>query len=277
MAPMADRVGILIEYCHFNEPHSPVHQFSDLVAQLSRRVVDIEYKLDRQPIIVDQQLNGLRNIVYASFAYTNDSEQIMQLAKSNASTLQVLKISLMSIIDIIGLLQDADGSYMQYPCLQTFRLRGPRGLDIPRQLTFPGAVPFPCLQHLEIGYMNPFGDDTVFRGNAATLETLSLSSSPGMARIIWEYRGFTPVSHPKLWRVRLGLELDYEPDIFETDVEYMRFVLSIGANAPMSTVFGLFAGTVFQTVIPVIGEYTCIQVLVLGSLYLNLWDAIALI
>ncbi|KAJ2860940.1 hypothetical protein GGH94_005222 [Coemansia aciculifera] len=101
--------------------------------------------------------------------------------------------------------------------------------------------------------------------------------NPGTLRILREGKVFTPVSHPKLQYVSLGLHLDSEPNIFETDVDYMRFVLNIGVNVPVRTITDSLTGADFQSVIPVFGEYTCIQVLTLEALRLNLWDVIALV
>ncbi|KAJ2886839.1 hypothetical protein H4R27_000371 [Coemansia aciculifera] len=142
---------------------------------------------------------------------------------------------------------------------------------------FPGAVPFPSLWRLDIGYVYPFGDDMVFRGNAVTLESLILKPSPGTVRILKEYRVFTPVSHPRLQHVRVLLKPNSEPNIFASDVDYMRFVLSIGSSAPVRTMFDRLNNPGLQSILPVLGEHTCIQVLALGMLHLDLWEAIALV
>ncbi|KAJ2749732.1 hypothetical protein GGI19_005505, partial [Coemansia pectinata] len=265
IAPMTKKATIRQLSYSRNGPQFSVQQFN------------IEYELYHRPVTIDQQLNGLRNLAYCSFESTEGGEQIMQLARRNASTLQFLKIDVYAIVDITGLIQNDDGGYVQYPYLHTFKLSGKPGSDVPRQLVFPGAVPFPSLRQLDIGYLTPFGDDAVFRGNAATLESLILMPNPETLRILREGKVFTPVSHPKLQYVSLGLHLDSEPNIFETDVDYMRFVLSIGVNAPVRTITDSLTGATFQSVIPVFGEYTCIQVLTLESLRLNLWDVIALV
>ncbi|KAJ1884094.1 hypothetical protein LPJ71_009838, partial [Coemansia sp. S17] len=174
IATKLDKIGIILSP-HDNEPPSPIQQLNDLVQQLCQQAVDIEYEVSRQPVILDQRLNGLRNLVYVSFDSTDGDEQIVQLVRRNASTLQSLDVLESTITNVNGLILDDDGSYMQYPCLHTLKFSGRRGPDVPRLLVFPGAVPFPSLRKLSIGFKCLFGDDTLFRGNAATLETLSLS------------------------------------------------------------------------------------------------------
>ncbi|KAJ2465624.1 hypothetical protein GGI03_002561, partial [Coemansia sp. RSA 2337] len=264
IATKLEKIGIIISP-HDNGPPSPVQQLNDLVQQLCQQAVDIEYEVSRQPVILDQRLNGLRNLVYVSFDSTDGGEQIVQLVRRNASTLQSLDVLESTLTNVNGLILNDDGGYMQYPCLHTLKFSGRRGPDVPRLLVFPGAVPFPNLRKLSIGLKCLFGDDTLFRGNAATLETLSLSPSPTSARVIREYRVFTPVSHPKLQYVRFGVSSDSEPNLFDTDVEYLRFVLSIGPNAHVRAIYDRFVGLEFQSLIPAFGEHTCIQVLALEA------------
>ncbi|KAJ2751097.1 hypothetical protein GGI19_004699 [Coemansia pectinata] len=250
---------------------------TSLAEQLSQNVVGVDYDIDGLPVIVVQQMTGLSSLVYSSFTPTDGGKQIMQLARRNASTLQLLKINLNPITVITSLIQNADGSYAQYPCLHTFKLSCQRGSHVSQWPEFPGAVPFPRLRVLNIGMVNPFGDDIVFRGNAATLESLFFPLNTETVRILREGKVFTPVSHPKLQYVNLGMNLDFEPNIFGTDVEYLRFVLRIGSNAPVRTIVDSLTGEAFLSTIPVFGEHTCIQVLTLEYTHLNLCNVIALV
>ncbi|KAJ2061962.1 hypothetical protein GGI17_002730 [Coemansia sp. S146] len=277
MTPMASKVHFSLGFFHNDRPYYPVEPFSDLVMQLSQHAVDIEYRFNYQPAIIGRQLDGLRNLAYDGITVLGCGPLIVQLARRNASTLQSLELSIVMTIDITDIFRNADGSYVQYPCLREFKFGALGMLFLPRLPAFPGAVPFPSLRCLDIRCVYPFSDDMVFRGNAATLESLSLRPNLEVIRILREYRVFTPVSHPKLRQVRFGVKLDSEQGLFATDVERMRFVLSIGPKVPVRTVFDTNIGSALQTVIPVFAEHTCIQVLTLESFHLNLWDAIALI
>ncbi|KAJ2026697.1 hypothetical protein GGI06_000036 [Coemansia sp. S85] len=176
-----------------------------------------------------------------------------------------------------GLIRCPDGSYIQYPCLQTLRLQDQPGVDAPHMLEFPGAVPFPSLRRLALDRGFYFSDDTVFRGNSATLEYLSLDLSYHVTMILRNHRVFAPLSHPKLHYVDIVVDDDPEPGLFESGIDFLRFMMSIGPSAPARTIRGALGVTEIQSAIPVFGEYACIQVLRLTSVKLNLWDAIALI
>ncbi|KAJ2252378.1 hypothetical protein GGI13_003315 [Coemansia sp. RSA 455] len=277
IAPMMKKTTISVVSLDFNRYPFPAQPSNDLIAQLSQHAVDIDYGFYFWPVAIDQQLSGLRSLEHCSNDPTDSGRQAVQLARRNASTLQLLKIDVHGSIDITGLVQNDDGGYVQYPCLLTFKLYGLQGLDARRLPVFPGAVPFPNLRRLDIGYENPFGDDTVFRGNATTLEYLSLNTSPVTARILREYRVFTRVSHPNLQQVNIGVKSDSELTLFDTDVDHMRFILSIGATAPVRVIRDPLTGPGFQSVIPVFGEHACIQVLKLDNIRLSLWDVIALV
>ncbi|KAJ2754574.1 hypothetical protein GGI19_002309 [Coemansia pectinata] len=248
ITPMLRKIGISLRPRISYDAWFPVWQFDSLVAQLSQHAVDIDYDIERQP-----------------------------LARRRSSILQSLSIFGDAIADLSSLFMNTDGSYVQYPCLNTFKLIGSRGSDGPRSLSFSGVRPLPNLRRLDIGYVYPFGDDTVFRGNGATLKSLSLKLSPRTVRILREHGVFTPVSHPRLQHVRVELRSNSEPNTFRTDVDYMRFVLSIGPSAPVRTVFDSLIGLAFQSAIPVFREYTCIQVLMIPFVPIRLWEAIALI
>ncbi|KAJ2875509.1 hypothetical protein GGH93_001528 [Coemansia aciculifera] len=87
------------------------------------------------------------------------------------------------------------------------------------------------LQRLNIKANYPFGEDTLFRGNAATLEYLSMRMDPETVSMFKKYNVFTPTSHPKLQCVEVGDMLDLVPAPFATSVEYTRFVLAMAPGA----------------------------------------------
>ncbi|KAJ2022653.1 hypothetical protein GGI06_001724 [Coemansia sp. S85] len=277
MAPVASSIGITLDFSLSSEPRLLVQPFSDLVAKLSKHAVDLEYRLDKQPVVIDLQLSGLSSLVYFSLNLTDGGKRILQLARLNAPTLRLLDICVVGIANIASLIRNADGLYVQYPYLHTFKLYQPRSRDLRRLPSFPDALPFPNLRRLLVEYEYPFGDDTVFRGNSATLESLTLRTNFEAFNTIQRFRVFTPVSHPKLQYVQVSLNPDTEPRFFDSDIDYMRFVLSIGSDVPVRVVFGAFIADGIRSVLPAFGECTGIQVLNLGYLSLTLWDAIELI
>ncbi|KAJ2860222.1 hypothetical protein GGH94_005654, partial [Coemansia aciculifera] len=111
MAPTMKRVVISLGFYLACDPQFPVQPFSSIVAQLSQHAVDIEYNMECQPVIVDQQMTGLCSLVYSSFNSTYEGEQIMQLARRNALTLQALDIPIVTTANVTGLIQNDDDSY----------------------------------------------------------------------------------------------------------------------------------------------------------------------
>ncbi|KAJ1925199.1 hypothetical protein GGI09_000435 [Coemansia sp. S100] len=279
MAPLADSVIISTTSRNSSRPESIVYQLNNLVSQLSQCAININYGFDHRLVIFGHYPTGLRSLVYRRSGPTDDDdEHIMQLVRRNASTLMSLALYVTVMADITSLIQNADGSYVEYYYLHTFRLHEWQNSDkMTQRPVFPGAVPFPNLRRLEIRHANPFGDDTPFRGNAATLESLSLSPSTSTARILRDHNIFTPNSHPRLHYVSIEGRPYSRPNIFKTEVEYLRFVLSIGPNSPVRTILDSLKGTAPQSILSTFGEYTCIQVLNLENLHLDIWDTIALI
>ncbi|KAJ2252567.1 hypothetical protein GGI13_003209, partial [Coemansia sp. RSA 455] len=168
----------------------------------------------------------------------------------------VQRIRLMTLTTVLGstyqitqLLQNIDGSYVQFPYLHEFKLENwssdghdqwaPGGFDqwsmeeiLPQSLpVFPGAIPFPSLRNLSISGSFFFGDDTPFRGNKDTLECLYLCISSGMLRVLKERQVFTHNSHPKLQCVRFGLSSFRPLDHIDSEISRMTSVLNIGSNA----------------------------------------------
>ncbi|KAJ2114809.1 hypothetical protein GGI13_004079 [Coemansia sp. RSA 455] len=120
-------IGTSLEFNHHNEPQLPVQPLSNLVAQLSHHATDIDYHLDCQPIIADQQLYGVCSLEVYSFSFMDGGDWVIQLTQRNDSTLQSMDIHLAMIRDIGSLIQNADNSYVQYPCLNTLEIKILRG------------------------------------------------------------------------------------------------------------------------------------------------------
>ncbi|KAJ2897663.1 hypothetical protein IWW38_001635 [Coemansia aciculifera] len=276
LVPKVKKAAVSFTSFPDNGIHYPVQQISVLVAQLSRLSADIDYSLSYQPVDLDLQLSGLTSLKYSTNERNNGSGTATILARLNASTLQRLNIGSMEPIGASSLIQNSDGAYVQYPCLLDLDLSGPRDPNAARSV-FPDAMPFPHLWRLSMWCTYPFGDDTPFRGNATTLVSLMLFSCPGISRILRTHRVFTPFSHLRLQYVNIRVREDFEPGHFEDDGDYMRFALSIGPNAPVRGLNELLEDSSIQTVIPVLCDHSCIQVLSIFSSNLTVWDAIALV
>ncbi|KAJ2078647.1 hypothetical protein GGI16_007897, partial [Coemansia sp. S142-1] len=92
--------------------------FNDLVSQLLGLVDRIEFGLYGQtnmPVALD--LDKLCDLVHLKFASEAGMAQAIQLARQNASTLQLLILESNHDIDVCGLVRDAAGCHVTYPHL----------------------------------------------------------------------------------------------------------------------------------------------------------------
>ncbi|KAJ2117181.1 hypothetical protein IW146_000949 [Coemansia sp. RSA 922] len=96
---------------------------------------------------------------------------------------------------------------------------------------FEDAMPFPILRRLKIPFMYPVGNDIFFRGNAATLEYLSIKLNRDIVVMLREHSVFTSRSHSSLRRVNVEYDDSSEPGELASNAEALQFVLSIGTRA----------------------------------------------
>ncbi|KAJ2334809.1 hypothetical protein GGI00_001676 [Coemansia sp. RSA 2681] len=124
----------------------------------------------------------------------------------------------------------------------------------------------------------PFGDDVLFRGNAATLEYLKIELDSELVAMLEQRNVFTPTSHPNLKCVNINLRFSDAPGAFATASEYMQFVLSIAPRASVLAIPHLSSfGGRLTTELEVLGSYDSIQFLSLYSAVLSFWDIVNLI
>ncbi|KAJ2029725.1 hypothetical protein H4S03_007344 [Coemansia sp. S3946] len=257
MAPRLDKVNVAVhEYSPYRS-QSTIQDFSSLVSQLFQLASRIEYNTHIETTPMDLQLDNIRNLVHINCTCFNSSNE--------AAT------------DISGLVQDSDGNYAEYPCLRTLKLKCPRRLRLSQRPVFGGVSFFPRLQRLVIKADYPFGDDTLFRGNAATLEDLSMRMDPEMVAMFKEYDVFSPSRHLKLRCVEVGNMRSLIPNPFATSVEYTQYVLDMAPGASVLVIYGVPANQTFQPVLSLLGEHTSIRVLRLPFTSMCLWDALVLI
>ncbi|KAJ2115067.1 hypothetical protein IW146_002600 [Coemansia sp. RSA 922] len=67
------------------------------------------------------QLDGVCDLVHLRYGIHGDSENVVQLTRRCALTLQSLDIVLPNAVDISGIVRDADGNYAVYPHLLTLK------------------------------------------------------------------------------------------------------------------------------------------------------------
>ncbi|KAJ2324923.1 hypothetical protein GGI00_005187, partial [Coemansia sp. RSA 2681] len=274
-----NKVRVRLASCPAHSPKFADHHVGSLVRQLCQLSDDVEHSLYYEALPIEMQPTGITKLLFYNQNMSGGSSNVlvMQLARRNAASLRSLIISFTQLASISPLIERTDGGHVQYPCLHSLGLGDTDPASVPQRSSFPNVVPFPNLHHLtiEAGYM--FGDDTPFRGNACSLEYLSLNLSAQMIAILHEHKVFATSSHPKLRYVKLGQRSSGEQSIFSTEVEFMRYLLTIGPKALVREVINVIHSVDFASVVPAFSDYACIQVLVLQFSPVPFWDLIALI
>ncbi|KAJ2049069.1 hypothetical protein GGI08_005832 [Coemansia sp. S2] len=253
------------------------HYFGSLTTQLVQITsrIDISYGFGRAFHFLNA--DAIRNLTYLASTFELGGEQTVQLIRQNAPTLQYLHVAY-RCVNISGIIQDADGSYVEYPRLETLEVY--RGYDTrtPQRYIFDGAVPFPSLRRLVCVNEYPFGDDLVlFRGNAATLEFLQLTMTRELAITLPHSNTFTATSHPKLQCVILKLHPSMMPVNYADDPEIIRFMMDIAPDAAVRKISEWCVNQLPPPLLSLFSKHTSLQVLDLPGMSLSIWDAMTLI
>ncbi|KAJ2455519.1 hypothetical protein GGF42_003411 [Coemansia sp. RSA 2424] len=278
LVPMANEVGLRCWFYAADLPVGTGHCFSSLVTQLYQLSARIVYTSYNNSLPIELHMDKIGDLVHIVYDVNGDNcEQTMQLARRNALTLKSLAITSRLAVDMSGLVRGADGAFTEYPCLQTLKLSLRADPAVSNRPTFKGALPFPKLRHLEIAPDSPFGDDTLFRGNAATLEYLRINLDQLIIDILSRKAVFTPTSHPKLQCVKVEHIDAHAPGLVVAAVDYMHLALSIAPDASVREIRFKSSGASLQAGLSSLRAQVAVQVLVLPKLCLSLWDVIALV
>ncbi|KAJ2871307.1 hypothetical protein GGH93_004921 [Coemansia aciculifera] len=277
MAPMAKTFMLSPLACgHVN--NCTGQYFDDLATQLFRLVGHIEYGfINKYSDIRELHLDEVRNLVSIEHITYHSIDTFIGLARLNAATLEYLNIAPSKTNGAIGIIRDANGAYIIYPCLTTLFLGASSTEFNAPPPAFEDIVPLPSLRHLEIPPKYPFCNDVLFRGNAATLKCLELALSRSMVAMLREYSVFTPQSHPSLRSVYVEFDNNSVPGAFATKAGARKFVLGIGVRASMRYISIPVTGAELIGVTPSPTNLAVIQVLSLYLTTLDLWQTITLI
>ncbi|KAJ2908457.1 hypothetical protein GGI21_002866 [Coemansia aciculifera] len=279
LAPIARAIRVLPQDLHVSDIAS--NYFGSLVTSLFQLADRVEYyHYCETSVAMALQPDKITNLVKIKHCCQTNALHIAQLVRQNAPTLEIVDIDSEQDIDMPGLIQAADDSYIVYPRLIFLKLWGPSFCNEQQRPVFRSdVVPFPCLQFLSVGSDHPFGDDTFFRGNAATLKYLEMWVDSSAATMLSKYRVFTSAKHPMLQCVKIGATDGGSPPYsFVSEADAMRFYLSIGPSASVREIKGVL--TAAETVLaftPILGDCAQIQVLSLPFISLTLWDVVSLI
>ncbi|KAJ2057861.1 hypothetical protein GGI17_005399 [Coemansia sp. S146] len=246
MAPMVSDIQVT-SICNYIPPEINSPNLINLISQLFRLVTRVEFTIvNISDMPVTLYLNDIRDLVHIKYTTLEKSD---------------------------GIFQNADGGYITYPRLHALKLADMAGIHDPAQLVSRGAVPFPRLRHIQLKSYNPFGGDVLFRGNAASLESLDMQLSIIDADMLHTYRVFTPTSHPKLKYVKVSVW----SSTYYTTAKDLQLGLVIGIEAPVREIIQSVSGFKLGPAFMSVGDYAYIRFLILPSLNLHLLDALIVI
>ncbi|KAJ2110903.1 hypothetical protein GGI16_000093 [Coemansia sp. S142-1] len=281
MAPRINKVNVDV----FIESHHRVH-----IERCSANDMELAWQLfgiadamaaitsRGAPLLKYMDLEPLRSLVRIDIELDGYTDTIVPMVRRNTQTLQVLAVSVGGLAGITGLIQNTGvGDYLEYPCLHTLKLykfNGPTGHERP---VFPGAVPFPNLLKLTLRLPYLFGDDVVFRGNAATLVYLDMEMDLPLMTIFKTHDVFTLASHPKLHCViidSLECRTTLDPGMFAWCIS---IAFRVGPEAPVRGFCMPYFGIIMLKATPTYGRLECIQVLLLPRTTTDHWEVLALL
>ncbi|KAJ1925873.1 hypothetical protein LPJ71_000021 [Coemansia sp. S17] len=280
MAPLVGEISFDPAY-HNDVPSIASQYIGHLASRLYRLAYRIEYNYtldatDMMRLQLDMICN-LTQVSYISTSRIGDAYQFVQLARKNALILQSLVLECEHDIDILGLVQDAGGNHVEYPCLLTLKLWSASEVEEPRRPAFRDAAPFPILRQLHINLDCSFDDDIFFRGNATTLRVLDMPLDSLSVSILRKYKVFVPGSHPKLQRVKLWYSNKFTSELFSSLAEAMQFLYSIGPGAAVREYAKCDVQQDLPPMLSSFGSHSSIRVLLLPSLRPTFGDVITVI
>ncbi|KAJ2871265.1 hypothetical protein GGH93_004952 [Coemansia aciculifera] len=238
------------------------HIYGRLVTLFFPLVGHIQYSRAVMPMMPAALLSSIAcNLVHIKCTVVNNDKNFIKLAQHSLTTLESLVIDSKRCINTPSIIWKEDGDFVTYPHLHTFKLSGPSIGDEMSQPVPTGVVPFPSLRCLKIDYEYTFGDDAVFKGNAATLESLDLYLGDSAISVLCQYNVFTPTSHPKLRYVRTWNPSDRVPCVFATNVEAIKFVMGIDLTASRRGIGGYQNGAKIIPTLSQLDGLASIQVL----------------
>ncbi|KAJ2874504.1 hypothetical protein GGH93_002365 [Coemansia aciculifera] len=247
-----------------------------LISQLYRIVETTVISYGNRDLVMNLDLALIGNLTSVESATAWQDNRMLVLIRQSSQSLQTLHISAYGTADISELVRGTgdDGKCVEYPHLHTLDLCG---FDTGQNPSFNGAVPFPNLRRLILLTGYPFGDDVVFRGNGAILESLKVALYPETVALLKKHTVFTCTSHPKL-RVCICSGANNQSMAFDTASTCVKFVLSITPAASVRVFPGLSEfGEDPMPALSLFGDYTSIQRLSMYDVQLSLWDALTFI
>ncbi|KAJ2113146.1 hypothetical protein IW146_004085 [Coemansia sp. RSA 922] len=221
--------------------------------------------------------SGLTSLTHIDYEVIGYSKKHMQIIHQNALSLQELSIDYKGLGQIFKLVADNSGTLITYPRLRCLKLSSVDGLAPSSYPVFEDHMPFPRLIHVDLMVDYPFGDDTLFRGNANSLESLRMVADGRVERLLKKYDVFSGNKYKWLKSVRFENPFkSYVTGINMSSKAFME-ILSQFPSLEKFEASGLSEMPTLLTQLPFLPNLRLIRVLDLGTVPLSLSNLITLL
>ncbi|KAI8320009.1 hypothetical protein GQ54DRAFT_10561 [Martensiomyces pterosporus] len=149
-------------------------------------------------------LTQLTNLTHICFQTDVSSEDCIEMVRMSAGTLESAELQHVNIAGSwVDLVQDQQGNPIVYRCLRALSIHVDEH-SLCGELAAPEGTPFPSLTHLSCTGGYPFANDVLFRGNHATLQSLSVHIDVPKLLLFEEHGVFARERYPNLQRMEIA-------------------------------------------------------------------------
>ncbi|KAJ2828135.1 hypothetical protein GGI24_002474 [Coemansia furcata] len=220
---------------------------------------------------------SLTYLTHIEYDVTGNSKKHMRIIHQNAGSLQELCISYNGLAQGPKLIMDSAGTLFTYPRLERLKLTSTSVIGQMSYPVFEEHVPFPSLRNAELMVDYPFGDDTLFRGNSDTLESLCIVTDERLEQILEKYNVFSGEEYKSLKSVTFEINSTTFTRSGAMSSQAHMQILSCLPNVTKFAAKGMSGESRFLTQQPYLNNLQSIRVLDLGRKFLSLSGIITLL
>ncbi|KAJ2402310.1 hypothetical protein GGI23_000806 [Coemansia sp. RSA 2559] len=187
-------------------------------------------RLDSQCVLL-QNCSGLTSL---QFSCATNIGLFHRMLEISATILESLDIVNFHGEHLRSLFYHDEGQPMTYPKLRKLKFHFVKFVKDQDIISLDETiVPFPALTHLSWQAAYAFLDDTVFRGNSATLEYLDITLDASLVSILDRYKVFSSGKYSKLRHISVTKSSSINVELKEF-VSFVRYAISLISPATKS-------------------------------------------
>ncbi|KAJ1801713.1 hypothetical protein LPJ59_000004 [Coemansia sp. RSA 2399] len=205
-------------------------KMDNLFPAVFQRVKSLEFRatpirLDSKCVFM-QNCSGFTNLQFSCQGNVGLFHRILEIS---APILEALDIVNFRCEDLRSLFYHDEGQPMTYPKLQKLKFHFITFVEDQDIISLDETiVPFPALTHLSWPTAYTFADDTVFRGNSATLEYLNITLDTNLVNVLDKYKVFSSGKYSKLRHISVANSSSIQVELmgFASFVSYAISLIS---------------------------------------------------